>query len=139
MLKEVSDLMSGPWASIDQEKSVGRARALLDTFISGDIISVRLPPSKNVGAQLAQLENRFEEVWEFRSREPKPGLRVFGRFLKCNHFLATNYASRCDLKEDSDWLREKQVCKRRWRTFFPSYNPLSGVEVHDYVSNAFTL
>lgn len=134
---EVSSALLGPWETIRDEVRLSRARADIDTFINGTLMSARMPPSKSVSAQLALLDPAGDEVWEVRSRDPKPGVRIFGRFAEKDHLIALTRAFREDLQSNDDWLRETERCKRQWKLFFPSYTPFTGSTVHDYGSNLF--
>lgn len=135
--KELYRAFHGPWVSSDEEKNMMRARATLDAFTSGQRIGVRLPPSKNVAAQLALLEDRRDEVWEFRCRDPNPQMRIFGRFAEQNLFVAFIKKNRDEFKSNDDFQPVMEECKKHWRTLFPTYNPHRGSSAHDYVSNCF--
>lgn len=113
------------------------ARAVVDAFTEGLIISARYPPSKSVRAQLALLEPSSDEVWEFRSRKPKPGARVFGRFADVDLFIALGIEFREEI--DDDFAREKEACRRQWRTYFQSYQPLKGNDLSDYLTSYYAV
>ena len=121
----------GTWADPALAVRYARARQVVDAFVSNSLIAARFPPSKSVKAQIALLQPTTEEVWEFRS--PKPGVRVFGRFAEFNVFIATNVELR--EKINDDYTREKEDCKRQWRTFFPTYPPHRGSQLSDYFDN----
>lgn len=131
--------MKGPWSSRELERRFARAIPALDSFTEGLLWSVRIPPSTSVMAQIALLKDADEEVWELRIRDPKPGLRLFGRFSERDCFIALTWAERENLETDDDWLREKERCKREWRKFFPSFKPHTGSQADDYVSNSFSV
>lgn len=131
--------LQGPWSTVRDEVRLSRARQDVDNFISGAMMSARMPPSKDVHAQLALLDPASGEVWEIRSRDPKPGVRIFGRFSERNYFIALTVVFREQLATDDDWSREIERCKREWRVLFPSYNPISGSEVHTYASKLFPI
>ena len=133
--REVRAALLGPWECIENEVRLSRARAAIDTFIGGGWMSARMPPSKSVRAQIALLEPASDKVWEFRSRDPKPGVRIFGHFAEKDHFVALTVAFREQLDTEEDWRREIERCKRQWRTFFSSYKPMSGADVHEYATN----
>lgn len=137
--KEVSDAVFGPWSDAKIEARLGRARAYLDTFISGDLMSVRMPPSKSVSAQIALLEDAKDQVWEIRVHDPKPGVRIFGRFAEKDVFLALTIGFRENYKTNADWVPAIERCKRTWRTYFPTYTPLSGLQPDDYISKSFSV
>lgn len=137
--KEVFDGLHGPWTTLGEATNMGRARGTLDAFITGRLVSVRVPPSKNVRAHLALLDDASEEVWEFRCRDPNPQIRIFGHFAEKDTFIAFLIRRKPDVVTDDEYLVAKEECKRQWRTYFPSYQPFSGSSAHDYVSNCAVL
>ena len=130
--REVYEELCGEWDDIECEIRYARARAVVDAFIGGLRLAARHPPSTSAKAQIALLNPPEEQVWAFRSREPKPGVRVFGCFAEIDVFVALN----TELKEniDADYVREKEKCKRAWRQFFPTYTPLKGTSLADYLT-----
>jgi hypothetical protein len=137
--KEVCDAVFGPWIDGKVEARFGRARAYLDTFMSGDLMSVRMPPSRSVHAQIALLEDDKDQVWEIRVRDPRPGIRIFGRFSEKDVFLALTIGLREKYKTEADWVPDIERCKKIWRTYFFTYKPLSGSQADDYISNSFSV
>lgn len=149
---DVSKLARGPWPDNNAAKRAARVRAILESFIIGDQLVVRLPPSKNVHTVLALLEPADEEAWEFRIGDPKPGVRIFGRFAAKDVFIATSWGYREELdvpknKKLSDRERAYAIekkwrdfgierCKNDWNNLFPTYAPITGTKLHDYLSNA---
>ncbi len=127
MLDDLADTQLG--------KRHGRARAVVDTFLSGEIVNVRLPPSKNVSAHAALLEDRDDEIWEFRARDPFPGIRIFGRFVDKDHFVALRWAYKEECETDEEYAYWKIQTKIEWAKFFAVLLPFRGVRARDYVSN----
>jgi len=84
----VQSALHGPWNSNIEEERYRTMKAVLDLFSDGDVMSVRMPPSKSARAQLALLTPSEAAVWEFRTRPDKKrlglryGVRVFGMFAK---------------------------------------------------------
>lgn len=113
----------------------GHARALLETFVRGDMIVARWPPDKDVTAMMALLDPADKNVWEFRIGQPRPGLRIFGRFAAKDIFIGTHYYQREDLPE-GEWTQEIKLCCHAWNSLFPAYLPLNGTGIHDFISNA---
>lgn len=130
---EVWSALHGPWVNATQSKNMALARAELDNFVVGRQISVRLPPSKNVRAAIALLEDAHEEVWEGRCRQPSPQVRIFGRFAEKDLLISFLKRNRDEI---SDYFAEKELTKKQWRTLFPTYNPHRGTKADDYVSNS---
>lgn len=132
-------LLDGPHPDDRARTLAGRARAALDAFSEGRMISVRLPPSKNVRAQLALLEPAGDEVWEFRIRNDRPQLRIFGHFAEKDLFVALTHAQRDAIITDEDWEKQKQRCRKEWNRFLSPFNPHTGQTADDYVSDAVPL
>lgn len=131
--REVTQKLCGPWDDDIATERFTQARAVVDAFISGLAIATRFPPSTSARAQLALLTNEEEEVWEFRSRKPKPGVRVFGHFAEKDLFVALTIELRENI--DETFTYEKESCKREWRIFFPSYKPFRADWAEHYLSN----
>ena len=133
---EVRSLLVGPWADPAHEERCGRLRADLDMFIEGRLISVARDSRRGRKAYMARLEPARDEVWEIRSRDPSPGIRVLGRFSEVDAFVALTWGERSTLGKASslEWRRAIEGCKADWRALFPTYPAHSGAEVHDYLS-----
>ena len=94
---DIAALFEAPWHDSVWEERCGYLRADLDRFLDGTILAVAQKPYGSNTSYLKRLEPPRDEVWEIRSRDPKPALRVFGRFAAKNIFVALNWASRIDL------------------------------------------
>ena len=121
---------------------VAGLRADLDTFIRGDPITVGGPRHKHADFKplaRTKLEIGFSshEVWEFRSVDPVPAVRVFGRFARRNVFVATHWHYREPLGDFGSlaWRREIRRCKHAWNNILGTRSPLHGGHVHDYISD----
>jgi hypothetical protein len=135
--KEVAAEIYGPWEDKECEIRYARARAVIDAFIGGARIATRHPPSRSAKAQLALLDPPQDQVWEFRSREPKPGVRVFGRFFEASAFVALGTELRENI--DDNFTKEKERCKREWRKFFTPYPPHQGSSLSDYLTDFYAV
>lgn len=133
--------LSGPWGSIAEEERFRTIKAVLDSFISGDVMAVRVPPSKSARAQIALLEPPEAAVWAFRTRPDKVrnnlryGVRVFGMFAERDLFIAMSAEFKENLLDESEYSEEIAFCRRRWGAFFSSYDPVLGSNHDAYVSN----
>lgn len=121
-----------------------RARAFLDNFLVSRDIAV--PRYWNAQAQIARLREAEDEVWEFRIRAPKPGLRIFSRFAARDVCIALAWRPRDRLLDDKTeegrrrWEEAKNECRHEWRSRFPSYEPLTGQTYpEDYIKDAYLL
>lgn len=140
---EIKVLLDGPWDALESEVRCSQLRADLEVFVTGGIIPVAKNPFKEGRtAYLKRLDPQREEVWEIRSRDPAPQIRVFGRFAKRDMFLALGWALRSDLggPEDPRWNQAINECKAEWRRLLPAYPPLTADPPDDfdqYVSKNF--
>jgi hypothetical protein len=64
---------------------MGRLRSDLDHFSVGGMIVVSSGKQKT--CYMKQLDPLADEVWEIRSRDPKPSMRIFGRFAATDVLL----------------------------------------------------
>lgn len=134
----LNNLVLGPWSDTKIEYRAGRLRANFDMFISGLVISVgQHPYRKKKSAFMSPLDPPSDEVWEIRSRDPKPGIRVFGRFSEKDVFVALTWGYREDLggPKSKEWRDAREQCKAEWRRLFHPYGPHVGNTPHDYISN----
>jgi hypothetical protein len=134
--RDVNRLISGPWADVTEEYRCGRLWAATDMFVTGALITMALddPYKKPKTTYMARLDPPRDEVWEVRVLDPKPGIRVFGRFAECDAFVALTWAPREALPNSQEWRDAREGCKVEWRKLFPTYNAVTGDSVNEYVS-----
>lgn len=106
-----------------------------DTFLGGRMITVGTRNDRD--AYMKILEPEADEVWEIRSVDPKPSIRVFGRFARQDVFVATNKGMRTELggfgsKEFRDCMTR---CTTEWRKCFQTWRPHTGSRINDYISD----
>lgn len=138
---DVKALLNGPWVNDDFEIRCGYLAADFDRFITGATIAVAATAHGSNAANLKRLHPPADEVWELRCRNPKPGIRVFGRFAAKDVLVALTWATRPDLggPQSKAWRDAKESCNAEWRKLFPAYPPFSGAHCDDYLSNAVSL
>lgn len=119
---------------------MGQLQRDFDVFCQGPLITVGY--GRESTCFMKPLEPIEDEVWEIRSRDPEPQVRVFGRFLLPDTFIATNAEFRDQLGEPgrskwdgNNWPAEILRCKRRWEVFLPAQKPFSGDSVHEYITS----
>ncbi len=137
----VNGLLLGPWNTPNEENRVGQLRFWLDRFISGDRVYVReRPRARKSTADMAVLEPWDDEIWEIRSIDPKPSLRIFGSFVKQDVFLGMTWAPRKSLDHfgGPKWQAAITHYKAEWQNHFTA-QPLAGAYPIAYLSNAVTL
>ena len=134
---QIRKLIMGPWTDPDWEERCGDLRADIDHFVEGKLLTVAAKSYKGHTSQLKRLEPAKDEVWEIRSRDPKPSIRVFGRFADKDLFVALNWRLRVDLGKigTREWRNARLECKTEWKKLFLAYEPKSGDHLHDYISN----
>lgn len=146
--KEIKGLLDGPWENAEHEDRCGHLRGDLEAFVVGDVLAMCLEPYEAKTAYMARLDSPADEVWDVRSRDPDPGLRVFGRFAAKDLFVALTWSPRSvplwwslrlplGDRKSRQWRNQIVQCKTEWTNLFGTYQPVSGADVHDYASNAF--
>jgi len=139
--RDLFSRIEGPWGDISVEKRFGRLRADLERFVTGGHIVACLVPYKAKTAYMGKLD--ADEVWDIRSQDPSPGLRVFGRFAARDIFIGLGWAPRSrdwagkrllGERDSQDWKDEISLCKREWHRLLHPYNALEGNELGDYLS-----
>lgn len=136
---EVNRLVTGPWTSPDEEYRCGKLWEDFDRYIEGRRISVALdnPYKHPKSTYLSRLDPPRDEVWEIRSRDPKPGIRVFGRFVDRDRLVVFNWGFRYCLggPDSNEFRREIRKCITEWRKVFLTFPPHVGSRVDEYVSD----
>ena len=117
---------------------VGGLQADLDYFMDGHRIDLRPLESKDRFAYMALLEPSSNEVWEIRSIDPRPSIRLFGSFVSKDHFVALTWAWRKELggRYAKEWRAAIQEFKEEWQGYFGNLLPLSGSYPDGYLTNA---
>ena len=120
---DVQELLDGPWISPRCAQRVNRLRADLEAFVKEEPVIACLDPFEAEDAFFGRLDRPDDEVWDVRSRDPKPGLRLFGRFACPDIFVAFTWAPRSVQwngrepmgdRYDPRWEQMKEVCYREW-------------------------
>lgn len=110
------------------ELRVANLKADLDVFVEG------IPIHPKYLFALAPVR---DSVWEIRSVQHQPSIRVLGLFAAKDVFIATNFALRSDLEEwDQSWKIAKRTALANWRRLFGSYRPVAGVDLTNICSGA---
>lgn len=114
-------------------RTIGRTRAKVDTFCSGNKIVFALDPYRKSPASLVS-RNRPERlgIVELRPTAPTPDLRVFGGFAAVDVLVLLTWA----YKTGIDYKAEVKSCSDEWNKFF-SKRPIVGATHADYLSHNF--
>jgi hypothetical protein len=91
-------LAAGPWPTSKDQERWGYLTYWFDRFTDGARLTLRSEPRpKKSTADMARLEPVADEVWEVRSLDPKPAMRVFGSFAQRDVFVGLAWAWRKNL------------------------------------------
>ena len=138
---DVYRLVAGPWSDTEEEYRCGKLWADFDRFVEGRIVPLALdsPYSKPKDTYLSRMDPAGDEVWEIRSRAPKPAIRVFGRFAYRDCFVTLTWRLRRELggPGSQEFRKEIRNCLAAWRRLFPSYDALRGNTCSEYISEKF--
>jgi hypothetical protein len=141
--REISRLTTGPWENEAEEIRWGKLWQDFDRFVDERLISISLEPYKGPkSTYLARLDPGRDEVWEIRSRFPRRGIRVFGRFADADRLVLLNWEYRDKLggPGSEEFKIEVRKAKAEWKKLFPSYDAHTGESVNEYVTrNAFSV
>jgi hypothetical protein len=87
---------------------------------------------------LHRLAPRRDRVWEIRSLEPEPQIRILGLFAAKNVFIATHYELRENLGvfDRPGWRIAKRRAAAEWRKLFPPYDARPETDIHQLVTGA---
>jgi hypothetical protein len=147
MSQDINQLVSGPWLDGPMGARCARLRGNLEALVMAENITVCWDPFTARNEQIGRLDDVRDEVWDLRSQEPQPGLRVFFRFAEKNIFVALTCAPR---SVHVSWLRRLPLldrtsrewrdaiveCRSEWRKLFPAHEPISGSSIDDYLTGA---
>lgn len=145
--QELKELLDGPWDNQELRYRAGRLRADLEEFVKGSEIAVCMEPFVAKTAFMGRLKPVEDSVWDIRSRDPSPALRVVGLFAETDTFVALRWAPRSKRakwtnklplgpKDSREWRDIILQCKTDWTNLFRPYPPVQGDAVHAYISDS---
>lgn len=117
------------------EIRAGQLHAELDSFTGGDNIVISMKPRGADTAFIGILEPPTDGIFDIRSRDPRPGMRILGAFARRDYFIGLVLRQRKFLLTESDWDIAIAECKRKWRRRFYELLPLTGASPNDFLSN----
>ncbi|MFL6734579.1 MAG: hypothetical protein ACJ8EY_07775 [Sphingomicrobium sp.] len=141
---EVRDALQGPFVSKDHERRIGRLHSDLETFVTGQRISIAMNRQDDRNAYLRRLEPADQATWTIRSREAKPALRVLGRFAAPDVFVALTWRPRSvklpwsdydPLTDELSWRLAIQDTVEKWHVALPDGIAAAGEEIGRYVTD----
>ncbi len=142
---DVKQSLDGPWVDVSHERRMRRLQADLEAFVVGQHITMCLAPFKHRTAFMGLLNPPENRCWDIRSRDPSPGIRVFGCFAKRDVFVATNWCPRSRSqdwskkkalgpRDSNEWRDEIMMCRERWKEVFDREQAIKGNDVDDYIA-----
>lgn len=142
---QLLELLTGDWEDRRKARRVNRLRATLEEFVKGSRISMSFTPYKHEDAYMGLLDPIGDGIWEIRARDPRPAMRVFGRFALPDVFIAFGWAFRSRTPDwatdpplgeaNSDRFRlKKNECLNHWDDLFRGSDPVLGENINDYVT-----
>jgi hypothetical protein len=132
-------------AGASEESRIGRLKANLTDVVAGGEVTLSFQPFKHKNATFGVLSPEEECNWEFRSRDPAPGLRLFGRFADLDTFVGVDWWPRSKPLEgfDKTPLGDRNSLEYQfaqievnqfWAKHLPNITPVSGDSCGDYFS-----
>ena len=124
-------------------KRVGRLQGDFEAFLKGEHITLSMTPFEHKNAFMGLMDPAADGTWEIRSRDPNPGLRVFGRFPRADTFVALTWEPRSVRFGGKNPLGGRHSLEyqlaliethERWNAALPDVVPLRGGIYRDYVS-----
>jgi hypothetical protein len=147
--EEVHRLLEGPWPSTVAAQRCNQLRADLEGIVVGSEIGICVRPFEaKKTARMGLLDPVRDGVWDIRSQDPSPGIRVLGLFPETDTFLAlipasrsvsTNFIQRGPLgdRHSPEWLDIIAETKTLWRRLMPMWKPVTGDNPSDYLSEKY--
>jgi hypothetical protein len=147
MSQEINQMVSGPWPPGPMGNRCARLRGDLENIVTAEHVTVCWDPYQARNEQIGRLDPVRDEVWDLRSQEPSPGLRVFFRFADKDVLVALTCAPRSVrvswlhrlplLGQGSrEWRDAIIECRREWGMLFPAHEPVSGTDINAYLTGA---
>lgn len=123
------DLNSPEGEDQEWEERIGKLQADLEIFVVEETITPKY---------LFLLYPAADAVWEIRSAADQPSLRVLGLFPLKDAFVSTNFARREALEgwQSRGWKIVKRMARAMWRKLFPTYAPVTTIDVNEVCSGA---
>ncbi len=121
------------------QRRMGLLASDLGYFSRGGIMTVGYGRDKS--CRIKSLDPRSREIWELRCKDPKPQVRMFGRFADVDVFVVTHACFRDQLGSThltkyngNTWEAEIKRCENIWNQLFQGHPPHSGSNIRDYIS-----
>jgi hypothetical protein len=138
MVKEMWEAVDGSLSGNGiHDLRLGKLRADFDRFVSGQELTIGDHPlDKGINAFMARTHPVQDGVFDIRSQDPSPGIRVFGCFSEKNTFIALIWRCRKDLGSRNERAFDQAIlaAQREWNRLFDPLKPLYSEDIHDHLS-----
>jgi hypothetical protein len=146
LTQEMDELLSRTMEEGEEANGRSRLLASLQHIVAGRRLVACLTPFKARQAHIGRLDPIQDSIWDIRCQD-SPALRVFGRFVEKDVFLAVTCRPRSievdwlgwlplGDRNSKEWKQGIEATKRGWEKLFPTYEPVSGENLDAYLSNA---
>lgn len=135
---DVWRFLHGPWDGNDEVIGGNELHETLRFISEGGRVMVG--SGKDRACHFKELSMAAPRVWEIRTRQPRPGYRLFGMFAETDIFIGTNYSDRLSLgnERSTEFKAAIRASKASWRSLFNTYPPKVGDSVTDYIKENVT-
>jgi hypothetical protein len=144
--REMHELLERPMEEGEEANRRSRLLATLQNIVAGRRLVVCLEPFLARTANIGRLCPVQDSIFDIRCQEP-PAVRVFCQFLERDVLLAVTCRPRSrnltwigwlplGPRQSKEWKRGAAATKREWAKFFPTYSPVRGDNLDDYLSKA---
>lgn len=106
------------------------ANRILSEFVLGRMVSVSFQSKR---AELEKLEV-VDEIWACCVRKPRPGWRLFGRFVAQDCLVLMVAHDRHDLGTKTQYQAIAQNVIAEWNKILPTVSPYSASKLSGYMS-----
>ena len=129
--KGISSLLDG--APAGSHFANGAADAQVTDFIDGRAVNVSREQRRRKRSEQPHLVKLVDcdEVWEMCFRLPKPGWRLFGRFLERGVFVGLDLRDKTLMGANYD--EPVRVVLADWQRRFPGVDPVRAADLDEYV------
>lgn len=143
---EMQELLQRDMEEGEEANRRSRLLATLQNVVAGRRLVVSLEPYSARKANIGRLDPTEEAVFDIRC-QTKPAVRVFCRFLEKDVLFAVTCRPRSvpmvwlgwlplGLTQSKQWKEGIRATSREWAKFFPTYEPVKGDNLDEYLSNA---
>ena len=114
----------------------------------GSVTTVCTRPYEADDAFLGFLNSPTDTVWDLRSRDPRPGIRLLGQFVARNKFVALIPASRSvelpyiergplNEADSPEWKAAIRDCEVLSYRLLHPFEPIKGVEISEILDEPY--